>query len=53
MEKYAVELEEEQVKTGSTVRTCPGCGDELKLTPNQPPYCLKCGVEPFSKKPKK
>lgn len=47
MEKRGVVLDDDKVKTGSTSKVCPSCGDTLK----EPSYCMKCGTKPFEKQP--
>jgi len=44
MEKYGVEIPEEQTKHASKGE-CPGCGGKLDMSAN-PPRCPKCGFEP-------
>lgn len=62
MEKYGVEIDDEKVKTGGSVKTCPKCGRALPDRQSQPDqsgnvsppwYCPNCGTEPFEKQPKK
>ena len=47
-EKRAVVLDEEKVKTGSKDKSCPSCGDPISDL-----YCMRCGTEPFEKRPEK
>ena len=47
MDKYAVVIDDEKVKTGSGGKpSCPGCGG-----PAHSGHCGKCGTEPFEKRP--
>lgn len=49
MEKYAVRINEELVKTSSKEKLCPICSSILLTTTNIP-KCPKCGTEPFELK---
>lgn len=49
VEKRAVVLDDEKTKTASTQKTCPSCGDEME----EKAYCMRCGTEPFEKRPQK
>jgi predicted RNA-binding Zn-ribbon protein involved in translation (DUF1610 family) len=60
MDKYAVVIDDEKVKTSSIERRCPKCGKDLSDQPNghggdfiPPFYCPNCGTEPFEKRPEK
>lgn len=45
MEKYAVVLDDEKVKTANAGRLCPSCGSNI----DTPKYCPNCGTKPFEK----
>jgi nucleoid DNA-binding protein len=49
MDKYAVEIDPEKVKTSSTKKVCPKCGHPID--PSTPDYCETCGTEPFERRP--
>jgi len=53
MEKYAVEIEQEQIKTSEekvkVQQRCAACGAPLETTSNVP-KCPRCGTEPFEPK---
>ena len=47
MEKRAVVLDDEVVKTSSSSKSCPQCGRALE----EESYCNSCGTKPFEKRP--
>ncbi len=58
MEKYAVVIDDEKVKTADSERKCPQCGKDLSHQANghggdviPPWYCPNCGTKPFEKQP--
>ncbi len=48
MEKYAVMLDQEKVKTADTLSQarCPSCGSSVS---SSFPHCSNCGTKPFEK----
>jgi hypothetical protein len=48
MDKYAVVLDEEHLKTAmSGQTTCPSCGSRKVSTRSLTPVCPNCGTEPW------
>ena len=54
MDKYAVDIEPEQVKTSeeklNVVPRCVTCGAPLEINTNVP-KCPRCGTAPYEPKP--
>lgn len=59
MDKFAVVLDDEKIKTASIEKKCPECGRELPLAQfkdnpsnvSRAWYCTNCGTRPFEKRP--
>lgn len=54
MEKYAVVIDKDLVKTGSDESHCPGCGGPMgdrDMLQDTMVWCKNCGTRPFEKRP--